>query len=72
MKILLVRNDNIGDLINTTPAITALRKYYPSAQIDILVNTENQSAIFNNPAINQIYIKIEDCNNLICIRNYYF
>jgi len=56
MKILLVRNDNIGDLINTTPAITALRKYYPSAQIDILVNTENQSAIFNNPNINKIYI----------------
>ncbi len=52
MKILLVRNDNIGDLINTTPAITALRKYYPKAQIDILVNTENQSAIFNNSNIN--------------------
>ncbi len=56
MKILLVRNDNIGDLINTTLAITALRKYYPSAQIDILVNTENQIAIFNNPNVDQIYI----------------
>lgn len=56
MKILLIRNDNIGDLINTTPAITALRQQYPSAQIDILVNTENQCAIFNNPNINKIYI----------------
>ena len=55
MKILLVRNDNIGDLINTTPAIFALRQAYPKAQIDILVNSENQCAIFNNLSINNIY-----------------
>ena len=36
-KILLVRNDNVGDLICTTPAIEALRKKYPNNQIDIVV-----------------------------------
>jgi len=40
-KILLVRNDNVGDLICTTPAIEALRKKYPDAQIDIVVNSYN-------------------------------
>lgn len=55
MKILLVRNDNIGDLINTTPAIEALRKTYPTAQIDIVVNSLNHCAIAGNPFVNHIY-----------------
>ncbi|NPA40540.1 MAG: glycosyltransferase family 9 protein [Thermodesulfobacteria bacterium] len=56
MKILLVRNDNLGDLICTTPAIEALRKRYPYAQIDIVVNSYNFLAIRNNPFINTIYV----------------
>jgi heptosyltransferase III len=54
-KILLVRNDNVGDLICTTPAIEALRKRYPNNQIDIVVNSYNYEAIYNNPFINKIY-----------------
>ena len=54
-KILLVRNDNIGDLICTTPAIEALRKKYPDNQIDIVVNSYNYDAIHKNPFINKIY-----------------
>ncbi len=54
-KILLVRNDNIGDLICTTPAIEALRKRYPNSQIDIVVNSYNYSAIYKNPFVNKIY-----------------
>ncbi|MRJ06235.1 MAG: heptosyltransferase, partial [Epsilonproteobacteria bacterium] len=38
MKILLVRNDRLGNLICTTPVIEALRRHYPTAQIDIVVN----------------------------------
>ena len=38
MKILLIRNDNIGDLICTTPAIQALAKKYGAENIDIVVN----------------------------------
>ncbi len=48
-KILLVRNDNIGDLICTTPVVEALRKKYPQSQIDIVVNSYNYCAIVNNP-----------------------
>lgn len=54
-KILLVRNDNIGDLICTTPAIEALRKKYPNNQIDIVVNSYNYDAIYKNPFVNKIY-----------------
>jgi len=54
-KILLVRNDNVGDLICTTPAIEALRKKYPNNQIDIVVNSYNYSAIDKNPFVDKIY-----------------
>jgi len=54
-KILLVRNDNVGDLICTTPAIEALRKKYPKNQIDIVVNSYNYDAIHKNPFIDKIY-----------------
>ena len=55
MKILLVRNDNIGDLVCTTPAIEALKKKYPDAQIDIVVNSYNYMAIDKNPYVDTIY-----------------
>ncbi|ADG93897.1 glycosyl transferase family 9 [Arcobacter nitrofigilis DSM 7299] len=54
-KILLIRNDNVGDLICTTPAIEALKKRYPNNQIDIVVNSYNFDAIYNNPFIDKIY-----------------
>jgi ADP-heptose:LPS heptosyltransferase len=56
LKILLVRNDNLGDLICTTPAIEALRKKYPNAQIDIVVNSYNFLGIRNNPFVDNIYV----------------
>jgi ADP-heptose:LPS heptosyltransferase len=56
LKILLVRNDNLGDLICTTPAIEALRKKYPDAQIDIVVNSYNFLGIRNNPFVDNIYV----------------
>ncbi len=54
-KILLVRNDNVGDLICTTPAIEALRKRYPNNQIDIVVNSYNYDAIHKNPFVDTVY-----------------
>lgn len=55
LKILLVRNDNVGDLICTTPSIEALRKKYPHNQIDIVVNSYNYDAIHNNPFVDKVY-----------------
>ncbi len=54
-KILLVRNDNVGDLICTTPAIEALKKKYLNNQIDIVVNSYNYDAIYKNPFVDTIY-----------------
>jgi len=40
-KILLVRNDNIGDLVCSIPAVQLLRKHFSNAHIHLLVNSYN-------------------------------
>lgn len=54
-KILIIRRDNIGDLLCTTPAISALRRRYPHAHIAVLVNSYNAPVLANNPDIDQVY-----------------
>jgi predicted lipopolysaccharide heptosyltransferase III len=51
MKILLLQLKRIGDLILTTPAITALRKNYPDAHITLAVSNECAELL---PAISNV------------------
>lgn len=55
-KFLLVRRDNIGDLVCTTPAIAALRNTYPSAEIAVLVNSYNAEVLRGNPSVNHVFV----------------
>jgi ADP-heptose:LPS heptosyltransferase len=55
-KILLVRNDNIGDVICSTPAIEAVRRGFPRAFIAILVAGYSREAIEGNPHVDEIYL----------------
>ncbi|MBI5199206.1 MAG: glycosyltransferase family 9 protein [Nitrospirae bacterium] len=50
-----MRNDNIGDVVLTTPAIEALRKHYPDAYIAILVAEYARESIDGNPHLDKIY-----------------
>jgi ADP-heptose:LPS heptosyltransferase len=54
-RILVIRRDNIGDLICTLPLINNLRENYPLAQIDLLVNSYNQQTIEQQPEIDTVY-----------------
>jgi ADP-heptose:LPS heptosyltransferase len=54
-RILVIRRDNIGDLVCTTPLIFALRERYPGAHIAALVNTYNEAVLAGNPALNAIH-----------------
>ncbi|MCX6970086.1 MAG: glycosyltransferase family 9 protein [Verrucomicrobia bacterium] len=56
MKILVIRHDNIGDLIITTPVFRALRERFPDAQIDALVNSYNFPILQNNPDLSRIHV----------------
>ena len=55
-RILLVRRDNIGDLVCTTPAIAALRKRYPDAEIAALVNSYNAEVLRGNPNLDHVFV----------------
>lgn len=52
---LVIRRDNIGDLVCTTPLIRALRQHYPHARICVLVNSYNAPVLQNNPDLDQVY-----------------
>lgn len=54
-RYLVIRRDNIGDLVCTTPLIRALRQRYPRARIAVLVNSYNRPVVENNPDIDAIY-----------------
>lgn len=55
-KILVIRRDNIGDLVCTTPAFAALRKHYPNAEIGALVNSYNAEVLRGNPNVDYVFI----------------
>ena len=53
--ILIIRRDNIGDLLCTTPLISELRKRHPAARIDALVNSYNSPVLDENPDLDHVY-----------------
>ena len=55
-KILIVRNDGIGDLLNSTTAIALLRENYPDAEIAVLAQPLNAPILIGNPHINRVLI----------------
>lgn len=52
---LIVRPDNIGDLVLTTPLIRAMRETFPEAWIGALVNSYNVAVLSGNPNLNAVY-----------------
>ncbi len=55
-KILVIRRDNIGDLILTTPLIHALRLRFPEAWIGALVNSYNARVLEANTDLDEVFI----------------
>jgi heptosyltransferase-3 len=54
-SILVIRRDNIGDLVCTLPLIAALRKKYPNARIEALVNSYNCDVLEGHPDLNAVH-----------------
>lgn len=53
--ILIIRRDNIGDLVLTTPLFEAIRRRYPDAYLALLVNSYNAPAVAGNPYVDDIF-----------------
>lgn len=55
-KILIIRADGIGDMLNATPAIGLLRRNYPSAKITVLARPLNAPVLQGNPDVDNVLI----------------
>jgi len=56
MNILVVTLSNFGDVILTTPVITALARKYPGARITVVVGPRAQAVLQRSPVIHRIVI----------------
>jgi ADP-heptose:LPS heptosyltransferase len=54
-SILVVRRDNIGDLVCTTPLIRALRARFPDAWLGAFVNSYNAPVLDGNADLDAVY-----------------
>jgi ADP-heptose:LPS heptosyltransferase len=55
MRILVIRRDNIGHLVCTTPLFAALRARHPQAHIAALVNSNNAAVLAGNPDVDEVH-----------------
>ena len=55
-RILIVRRDNIGDLVCTTPLLAGLRAQLPRAWLGALVTTYNAEVLARNPALDELFV----------------
>lgn len=55
-NILIIRRDNIGDLVCTTPLIEGVKIAYPGAKLYLLINKVSQDVVKNNPNIEQVFV----------------
>lgn len=58
-RILVIRRDNIGDLICTTPLLHALRVRYPDAYLAVLVSSYNVAVLAGNPDVDDVFVFIK-------------
>lgn len=54
-SILVVRKDNIGDVLCATPALRALRRAFPGAFVGILVSEHCRPVLDRNPDLDEIF-----------------
>ena len=53
-RILIARTDRIGDVVLSTPTITASRKAFPNAYIAVMVSPKTKEIVAGNPYINEV------------------
>jgi len=72
MKILVIRRDNIGDLVCTTPLLRELRRQLPDVVLEVLATRYNEAVLAGNPDINALhyYIKAKHRKNDSLVRIY--
>jgi len=73
-NILIIRRDNIGDLVCTTPLIEGVKTAYPDANVYLLINTVSHDVVKNNPHITRtfVYRKAKHASGKVAMLRVYF
>lgn len=73
-SILIIRRDNIGDLVCTTPLMMTLRKHFPQAHITALVNSYTADVLAHHPALNEVvyYTKAKHAGSILDVMRAYW
>jgi lipopolysaccharide heptosyltransferase I len=53
-RILIVKLGSVGDIVHTLPAVAALRKRYPAARIDWIVEARSRAILEDSPVIDHL------------------
>jgi lipopolysaccharide heptosyltransferase I len=56
VKILLIKPSAIGDIVQTLPVLTGLRRQWPDAQIDWIVNDNLADILEGHPCLNRVIL----------------
>src|SRR5271155_6225599 len=56
MKILIIKPSALGDIVQALPVLTGLRRRWPDAQIDWIVNDSLREILEGHPALNKIIL----------------
>lgn len=54
MKILVIQQKMIGDVLTSSILLEILRQHYPNAQLDYVINTNTKPVVKNNPEIDNL------------------
>lgn len=55
-RILFIRLDRVGDVVLSTPAIEALKKRFPRAEITVLLRPQTAALLENNPHVDRTVV----------------
>jgi ADP-heptose:LPS heptosyltransferase len=55
-RILVVRDDRVGDMVLTTPLLSFLRDVAPGAEIDVLASRGNAAIILHDPRVARVFV----------------
>ncbi|MDP6685594.1 MAG: lipopolysaccharide heptosyltransferase II [Candidatus Omnitrophota bacterium] len=55
-RILIIRTDRIGDVVLSTPVLTAARSAFKDAYIAVMVSSETKEIVAKNPYINEVIV----------------